>query len=116
MGKRRVAVVGTGQTFHKSHRPDVNGQELINEAVQSALNDADMKIKDIDAIVIGNMDHFEGINYVDCWSVDGSGGVMKPIIKLTTGGTTGSTLAIGGYHMIASGLFNKAAVIGWEKN
>ncbi len=73
-------------------------------------------MKDIDAIVIGNMDHFEGINYVDCWSVDGSGGTMKPVIKLTTGGTTGSTLAIGGYHMVASGLFDKVLVIGWEKN
>ena len=116
MGKQRVAIVGTGQTFHKSHRPDVNGQELINEAVGRALVDADMTIRDIDAIVIGNMDHFEGINYVDCWSVDGSGGFMKPVIKLTTGGTTGSTLAIGGYHMVASGLFDRVLVIGWEKN
>ncbi|MBI5845207.1 MAG: thiolase family protein [Deltaproteobacteria bacterium] len=115
MGKR-VAVVGTGQTIHKSHRPDVTGQELIAEAVQKALGDAELKISDIDAIVIGNMDHFEGINYVDCWSVAGSGGVMRPIIKLTTGGTTGSTLAIGGYHMVASGLFDKVLVIGWEKN
>ncbi|MBF0224192.1 MAG: thiolase family protein [Desulfobacterales bacterium] len=116
MSKKRVAIVGTGQTFHKSHRPDVNGQELINEAVQRALCDANLKINDIDAIVIGNMDHFEGINYVDCWSVDGSGGVMKPIIKLTTGGTTGSTIAIGGYHLVASGIFEKVLIIGWEKN
>lgn len=116
MGKRRVAIVGTGQTFHKSHRPDVSGQELINEAVTRALEDADLMISEINAIVIGNMDHFEGINYVDCWSVDGSGGFMKPIIKLTTGGTTGSTLAIGGYHMVASGLFDKVLIIGWEKN
>ncbi len=116
MGKKRVAIVGTGQTYHKSHRPDVNGQELIHEAVQAALRDADLTIREIDAIVIGNMDHFEGINYVDCWSVDGSGGVMKPIIKLTTGGTTGSTLAIGGYHLVASGMFEKVLIIGWEKN
>ena len=116
MGKQRVAIVGTGQTYHKSHRPDVNGQELINEAVRSALLDADLTIKDIDAIVIGNMDHFEGINYVDCWSVDGSGGFMKPVIKLTTGGTTGSTLGIGGYHLVASGFFDKVLIIGWEKN
>jgi len=116
MGKKRVAIVGTGQTHHKSHRPDVNGQELINEAVQRALADADLKIADIDGVVIGNMDHFEGINYTDCWSVDGSGAYMKPIIKLTTGGTTGSTLAIGGYHMVASGFFEKLLIIGWEKN
>ena len=51
MGKQRVAIVGTGQTFHKSHRPDVNGQELINEAVQRALADAELRISDIDAIV-----------------------------------------------------------------
>jgi acetyl-CoA C-acetyltransferase len=116
MGKKRVAIVGTGQTFHKSHRPDVNGQELINEAVLRALENADLTIKDIDAIVIGNMDHFEGINYVDCWSVDGSGGFMKPVIKLTTGGTTGSTLAIGGFHLVGSGMFDKVLIIGWEKN
>lgn len=116
MGKKRVAIVGTGQTFHKSHRPDVNGQELINEAVRRALDDAGLKIGDIDAVVIGNMDHFEGINYTDCWSVDGSGAFMKPLIKLTTGGTTGSTLAIGGYHIAASGMFEKVLVIGWEKN
>ena len=113
---KRVAIVGTGQTFHKSHRPDVNGQELINEAVLRALTDADLKMKDIDAIVIGNMDHFEGINYVDCWSVDGSGGTMKPIIKLTTGGTTGCTVAIGGYHLVGSGMFDRVLIIGWEKN
>ncbi len=116
MGKRRVAIVGTGQTYHKSSRQDVNGQELINEAVLRALEDADMTIDQIDAVIIGNMDHFEGINYVDCWSVDGSGGTMRPIIKLTTGGTTGTTLAIGGYHMVASGLFDKVLIIGWEKN
>jgi acetyl-CoA C-acetyltransferase len=116
MAKKRVAIVGTGQTLHRSHRPDVNGQEIINEAVQLALQDADLTINDIDAVVIGNMDHFEGINYVDCWSVDGSGAYMKPIIKLTTGGTTGSTLAIGGYHIVASGFFEKVLVIGWEKN
>ena len=113
---KRVAIVGTGQAYHKSHRPDVNGQELINEAVQRALADAELAIKDIDAILIGNMDHFEGINYVDCWSVDGAGGVMKPVIKITTGGTTGASLAIGGYHMVASGMFEKVLIIGWEKN
>jgi acetyl-CoA C-acetyltransferase len=116
MGKKRVAIVGSGQTLHRSRRPDVNGQELIHEAVQAALADADLTLADVDAIVIGNMDHFEGINYVDCWSVDGSGGWMKPVIKLTTGGTTGSTLSIGGYHMVASGLFEKVLIIGWEKN
>ncbi len=115
MGKR-AAIVGTGQTYHKSIRRDVNGQELINEAVTRALEDAELTMDDIDGVVIGNMDHFEGINYVDCWSVDGSGGYMKPVMKLCTGGTTGTTLGIGGYNMTASGMFDKLLVIGWEKN
>ncbi len=113
---RRVGIVGVGQTKHRSHRPDVNGQELINEAAQMALDDAGITREEIDAIVIGNMDHFEGINYVDTWSVDGSGGFMKPIMKMTTGGTTGSTVAIAGYYHVASGMFDTVLAIGWEKN
>ena len=101
---KRVAIVGTGQTNHRSSRPDVNGRELINEAVSRALADCELTINDIDAIVIGNMDHFESINYVDTWSVEGSGGYMKPIMKVTTGGTTGTTVAIAGHYHVASGL------------
>lgn len=113
---RRVAIVGTGQTYHKSHRLDVNGKEMINEAVTRALADCELTIADIDAIVIGNMDHFESINYVDAWSVEGSGGMMKPIMKVTTGGTTGTSVAIAAYYHVASGLFDKVLAIGWEKN
>jgi len=115
MGKR-VAIVGVGQTHHKSCRRDVNGVELINEAVRRALEDADLTREDIDAVVIGNMDHFEGINYVDTWSVDGAGALGKPIMKVTTGGTTGSTVAQAGYYHAASGLFDVVLAIGWEKN
>ncbi|MGD0276000.1 MAG: thiolase family protein [Syntrophales bacterium] len=115
MGKR-TAIVGFGQTHQRSSRKDVNGVELINEAVQLALADADMKIEDIDAIVIGNMDHFEGINYVDMWSVEGSGAVMRPVMKVTTGGTTGTSVAMCAYYHVASGMFDKVLAIGWEKN
>ncbi len=115
MGKR-VAIVGTGQTECRSARKDVSGQELIFEAVQRALEDAELSRDDIDAVVIGNMDHFEGINYVDTWSVDGSGAFMKPILKVTTGGTTGTTVAMAAYYHVASGLFDKVLAIGWEKN
>ncbi len=77
---KRAAIVGSGQTYHKSIRRDVNGQELINEAVTRALEDAELSMDDIDGVVIGNMALFEGINYVDFWSIAGSGGYMKPIL------------------------------------
>lgn len=113
---KRTAIVGTGQTYHTSRRRDVNGRELIAEAVAAALEDAALSIRDIDAVVIGNMDHFEGINYMDLWSIDGNGGFMKPTFKVTTGGTTGTTIAIAGFHHVASGMFDRVLAIGWEKN
>jgi acetyl-CoA C-acetyltransferase len=113
---KRVAIVGFGQTYHVAKRRDVNGIELINEAVVRALEDAELSRDDIDAIIIGNMDHFEGINYVDTWSVDGCGAYMKPIMKVCTGGTTGSTVAMAAFYHVASGMFDKVLAIGWEKN
>ncbi len=115
MGKK-VAIVGFGQTYQRSSRKDVNGVELINEGVRAALADSGLTMKDIDAIVIGNMDHFEGVNYVDMWSAEGSGAVMKPVIKVTTGGTTGATVAMCAYYHVASGMFDRVLAIGWEKN
>lgn len=113
---QKVAIISTGQTDHKSHRADVNQREMINEAVQRALDDCELTIRDIDAIIIGNMDHFESINYGDSWSVEGSGGIMKPIMKVSTGGTTGTSVAIAAYYHVASGLFDRVLAIGWEKN
>lgn len=113
---RRVAIIGTGQTHHRSHRPDVTGREMIHEAVTRALEDCELTIRDIDAIVIGNMDHFESVNFADTWSVDGSGGAMKPIMKISTGGTTGASVAIAAQYHAASGLFDRVLAIGWEKN
>jgi acetyl-CoA C-acetyltransferase len=89
---------------------------MIYEAVKRALDDCELSIRDIDAVVIGNMDHFESINYVDTWSVEGSGALMKPIMKVTTGGTTGTSVAIAAHYHVASGLFDKVLAIGWEKN
>jgi acetyl-CoA C-acetyltransferase len=77
MAKEKTAIVATGQTHHRSSRLDVNGLELIHEAVSRCLEDGELTIDDIDAVVIGNMDHFEGINYVDTWSIDGTGGFMN---------------------------------------
>jgi acetyl-CoA C-acetyltransferase len=116
MAGKRVAIAGVGMTRQTSGRHDVNGVELINEAVRAALADAGITRSDIDAVVIGNMDHFEGINYVDAWSVDGNGGLGKPVMKLTTGGTTGTTVAMAGYYHVASGMFDRVLAIGWEKN
>lgn len=112
---RRAGIIGTGQTYHKSKRRDVNIVELIYEAVSSCLKDAELDIADIDAVIIGNMEHFEGVYNADLWAVDGTGAFGKHAIKITTGGTTGASVAHAGFYHIASGMFEAALCIGWEK-
>jgi acetyl-CoA C-acetyltransferase len=41
---------------------------------------------------------------------------MKPVMKVTTGGTTGTSVAMCAYYHVASGMFDKVLAIGWEKN
>ncbi len=116
MPKHNVAVVGIGQTKFRSKRRDVNIPEMIYEAVKMALDDAQMEPKDVDAILIGNMDHFEGINFSEMWcGIDAAPGYLKPVLKIATGGTTGSSLGICGYYYIASGIYKNVLVVGWEK-
>ncbi|MHA1263561.1 MAG: thiolase C-terminal domain-containing protein [Candidatus Freyarchaeota archaeon] len=116
MAKNKVAIVGTGQTKHRSRRRDVNIPEMIYEATKMALDEAQLTPKDIDAVVIGNMDHFEGINFSEMWTgIEGAPGYLKPVVKVATGGTTGTSLAIYGYYAVASGRYNKVLVVGWEK-
>ncbi len=116
MAKHDVAIVGIGQTKHRSKRRDVNIPEMIYEAVKMALDDAQLSPADIDAIIIGNMDHFEGINFSEMWcGIEAAPGYLKPVVKVATGGTTGSSLAICGYHNVASGIYNKILIVGWEK-
>jgi acetyl-CoA C-acetyltransferase len=114
MGER-VAVIASGQTNHCSKRSDVNIPEMIREAVTRALTQAGITLNDIDAVVIGNMEHFEGLNLSDMWAAEGAGSVLKPAMKIATGGTTGASVAACAYYHCASGLFDTVLAIGWEK-
>jgi len=111
----RVAIVGIGQTYHKSKRPDVTQQEMVNEAVRAALADAEMSMKDIDAVFVGNMEAFEGIYLPDLMMADETGAFMKPGFKNSSGGPTGSSIVEEAWNFLAAGLFKKALVIGFEK-
>ncbi len=113
---RRVAIVGVGQTHHKSRRPDVSQVEMVNEAVRAALNDAELTPKDIDMIVQGDMELFQGCYHGDMWHVESTGAYMKPGIRLATGGTTGTTLAIVAFEYVASGLADVALAVAWQKH
>ncbi len=113
--KRNVAIIGGGQTRHAARRHDVDEVEMVNEAVRAALDDAGMSIDEIDTVLLGNMEFFEGTHMTDCWMAAGSGAYGKQGLKITTGGTVGATIVCAGAHHVASGMFDKVLCIGFEK-
>jgi acetyl-CoA C-acetyltransferase len=112
---RPVAIVGVGQTRHSSHREDVNQPELVHEAVRRAIDDAGVSLDDIDAVVTGNMEMFEGTHQPDMWQVLGNGAWGKPCLRVSTGGTTGATVFSAADQLVASGLHDVVLAIGFEK-
>ena len=112
---RNVAIVGIGQTQYSSHREDVNQPEMIQEAVTLALKDAGITLQDVDCVLHGNMELFEMVFQPDLWHSLGTGAYGKDSFRITTGGTTGATLAAAADNLVASGLYDVALVIGFEK-
>jgi len=119
MGRRKknrnVGIVGIGQTHYSSHREDVNQPEMIQEAVKLALADARISLADVDCVIHGNMELFEMVFQPDLWHVLGTGAYGKNSFRITTGGTTGATIAAAADNLVASGMYDVALVIGFEK-
>ena len=115
MRNRNTGIIGVGQTVHSSHREDVNQPEMIHEAVTAALADAGLGIEDVGCVVHGNMELFEMVHQPDCWHVLGTGAYGKEALRVTTGGTTGATVACAADHLVASGLHDVVLAIGFEK-
>lgn len=113
---RHVAIIGTGQTKHTKARDDVSQAELVCEATTRALTDAGITFRDVDAVVLSNMELFEGRALPEMWVGEGAAGCLKPVMKIATGGTSGTSACIAGYHQCASGLFDIVLVVGWEKH
>jgi acetyl-CoA C-acetyltransferase len=102
---RQVAIVSAGFSEHASKRSDVNMAELVYEAVEDCLKKVpSVGFEDIDAYVNGNMPAFEGSNIPELWMTDWMGARNKPLMRVTTGGTTGGSVAISGYYTVTAGL------------
>ncbi|MFX1390934.1 MAG: hypothetical protein ACFE9Z_12790 [Promethearchaeota archaeon] len=102
---RQVCIASAGFSEHASKRSDVSMPELVSEAIEDCLKKIpSVNINDIDAFVNGNMPAFEGANIPELWMTDWMGARNKPLIRITTGGTTGGSVTIGGYYTVAAGL------------
>jgi acetyl-CoA C-acetyltransferase len=115
---RRVAIVGVGLTRCSSWRKDVAYPELVYEATSSALQETGITPNDIDAVVYGCMDPFDGINAPEKWNVDAcaaAGALAKPYLKISTGGTTGGSTALAAYYHVASGLHDVVIAVASQR-
>ena len=110
------AVVGVGQTHHKSRRLDVSFGGLVREAVFRALDDAEMTLEDIDAVVLGKApDLFEGVMKPELYLSDALGAVGKPMFRVHTAGSVGGTTAIVAASHVQAGKHRTVLAVAFEK-
>jgi acetyl-CoA C-acetyltransferase len=110
------AIVGVGQTHHKSRRHDVSYGGLVREAMFRALDDAHMTIADIDAVVIGKApDLFEGVMKPELYLSDALGAVGKPMFRVHTAGSVGGTTAIVAASHVQARKHERVLAIAFEK-
>jgi acetyl-CoA C-acetyltransferase len=111
-----VAVVGVGQTHHKTRRRDVSVGGMVREAVFRALEDAQMTMDDIDAVVLGKApDLFEGIMKPELYLSDALGAVGKPMFRVHTAGSVGGTTGIVAASHVQAGKHRRVLAVAFEK-
>jgi acetyl-CoA C-acetyltransferase len=113
---RKVAIVGTGQTPHARRRLDVSQAALVREAVNAALEDAELTMEDIDSVVIcSGPALFGAVNQPEKWIVDACGARLKPLVRVTSGGGTGLAGALAAVNQIKGGFVDKVLVVAYDK-
>src|SRR4029078_10740734 len=116
MAGSRVAVVGVGQTVHRTARKDVSMRDLVREAAGEALDDAGMPYADVDAVVIGKApDMFEGVAMPELYLADALGAVGKPMLRVHTAGSVGGSTTIVATKLVTGGVHERVLTVGFEK-
>jgi acetyl-CoA C-acetyltransferase len=113
---RRAAVLGTGQTDHRTRRTDVSMAGLCREAIDRALADAGTDWSQIDAVVLGKApDLFEGVMMPELFLADAIGAAGKPLLRVHTAGSVGGATAIVATTLIRSGVHRRVLAVAFEK-
>ncbi len=116
MAHRPCAVIGVGQTHHKSRRWDVSLGGLVREAASRALEDAQLDWVDVDAVVLGKApDLFEGVMKPELYLTDALGAHGKPMFRVHTAGSVGGTTAIVASHLVEAGRHQRVLAVAYQK-
>jgi acetyl-CoA C-acetyltransferase len=114
--KQQAAVLGVGQTRHRSRRADVSIAGLCREAVDRALADAGLTLDGIDAVVVGKApDLFEGVMMPELYLADALGATGKPLLRVHTAGSVGGATGIVATSLVEAGRHRRVLAVAFEK-
>jgi acetyl-CoA C-acetyltransferase len=114
--RQQAAVLGVGQTQHRSRRRDVSIAGLCREAVDRALADAGCDLADIDAVVVGKApDLFEGVMMPELYLADALGATGKPLLRVHTAGSVGGATGNVAASLVQAGLHHRVLAVAFEK-
>src|ERR1700747_235656 len=101
---RKVAVIGAGMTKFM-RRALETPKELAWLAAKAALDSADMKLNQIDSVVLGTApEAFDGLHMKGEYLSDGCGAWNKPFLRCYVGGGTAVYALAQAWFHVASGL------------
>jgi len=111
-----AAVIGVGQTRHRSKRTDVSIAGLCREAADRAVDDAGISLEDVDAVVIGKApDLFEGVMMPELYLADALGAAGKPLLRVHTAGSVGGATGIVAASLVQASLHRRVLAVAFEK-
>ena len=112
---RKVAVIGVGMTKF-SGKQDKTCVELFGEAAMDAINEANLKPKDIQALFVGNVlgDFSEGQGQPQAFAADYIGAFNVPANKYENACASASAAARDAFMWVASGFYDVVLAGGTE--
>ncbi len=113
---RDVSIIGVGQTKFGEHWND-SLRDLVTEAGVSALQDANVEGKDVQAVFGGCMaaGRFIGQEHIGALLADQMGMNPLPSVRVEAACASGGVALRMGYMAVASGMYDVVAVAGVEK-
>lgn len=107
--KDKVCIIGMGCTKF-GERYDASREDLVLEAVQEALDDAGLELKDIDAFWFGSMYEHHGTALTSILKTD-----YKPVTRIENNCCTGADTLRNAAYAVAGGAYKVVMAIGMEK-
>jgi len=109
-----VSLLAYGHTSY-ALQPQHTIPELVRQAVQAALNDADLSLQDVDAVVTASVDLWDGLTASNVAVTEVVGAVMKPETRVAGDGLlavcqAGMSILAGNYDIVLVVVHSKGSM------